>query len=377
MHDWTTLNSFCCGSEQKSETEKKHERWLYVTEVPEDAKERFILKGYRPFGMSPLACVRSALSYTNETLNIWTHLIAAIYFIHFYWNDQRLRHFYSSHSWSTLGPLALYQLSLVVIFAFSAWAHLFNSMSAVWRHMCFMLDYVGICFYAMCSAIVYCYYSGDGNKAFDAVGHTNYVLIMTLVTISMTWITCQTRCADNTTTSCGKSKRATCFGVLFWMGIIPIIIRGLDHISLDSVSCMAHHMTTLSSNPLDFSSHCRHDTLSHLRLFRSVVLMGVSGLLLVKRIPECWSPGLFDIIGHSHILMHISSFYSMREHFLLQLDNLAYFQDPNSNVMSGFEYLAELATASIITIVLASVFIILLTAKRIIRVYALQRSPSS
>ncbi len=47
-------------------------------DVPPLFRERFILSGYRPVGLSLRSYVLSLFQIHNETLNVWSHLLAAI-----------------------------------------------------------------------------------------------------------------------------------------------------------------------------------------------------------------------------------------------------------------------------------------------------------
>lgn len=47
-------------------------------DVPSLFRERFILSGYRPVGQSWRCYVLSLFQVHNETLNVWSHLLAAV-----------------------------------------------------------------------------------------------------------------------------------------------------------------------------------------------------------------------------------------------------------------------------------------------------------
>lgn len=47
-------------------------------DVPPLFRERFILAGYRPVGLSWRCYVLSLFQIHNETLNVWSHLLAAV-----------------------------------------------------------------------------------------------------------------------------------------------------------------------------------------------------------------------------------------------------------------------------------------------------------
>lgn len=47
-------------------------------DVPPLFRERFILSGYRPVGLSWRCYVLSLFQIHNETLNVWSHLLVAV-----------------------------------------------------------------------------------------------------------------------------------------------------------------------------------------------------------------------------------------------------------------------------------------------------------
>lgn len=47
-------------------------------DVPPLFRERFILSGYRPVGLSWRCYALSLFQIHNETLNVWSHLLAAV-----------------------------------------------------------------------------------------------------------------------------------------------------------------------------------------------------------------------------------------------------------------------------------------------------------
>lgn len=48
-----------------------------AAEVPPPFRRRFVLSGYRPVGQAWRRCVLSLLQVHNESVNVWSHLLAA------------------------------------------------------------------------------------------------------------------------------------------------------------------------------------------------------------------------------------------------------------------------------------------------------------
>lgn len=128
------------------------------TEVPHYFRERYICTGYRPLNHSWRYYFLSLFQRHNETINVWTHLLAFLVFL------VKLRQLAETvdfvgdpHSW----PLLVLILSSLIYSAFSTTAHLLGSKSELCHYTFFFLDYVGVAQYQYGSAIVHFYYAVD------------------------------------------------------------------------------------------------------------------------------------------------------------------------------------------------------------------------
>ncbi|XP_045305226.1 membrane progestin receptor gamma isoform X2 [Leopardus geoffroyi] len=151
--------------------------------------EQGILFGYRHPQSSATACVLSLFQMTNETLNIWTHLLPFWFFTWRFvtalyvtdiWND--------SYSW----PLFVYMGTSCVYPLASSCAHTFNSMSKNARHICYFLDYGAVNLFSLGSAIAYSAYSIP-NVMVNTTFHDYYVPLAVLNTIISTGLSCYSR----------------------------------------------------------------------------------------------------------------------------------------------------------------------------------------
>ncbi|KAF1381312.1 hypothetical protein PFLUV_G00152560 [Perca fluviatilis] len=128
------------------------------TEVPYYFRERYVCTGYRPLYQNWRYYFLSLFQRHNETINIWTHLLALLVIL------VRLRQLAETvdfvgdpHSW----PLLILILSSLTYSAFSAAAHLLGGKSELCHYIFFFLDYVGVAQYQYGSAIVHFYYAVD------------------------------------------------------------------------------------------------------------------------------------------------------------------------------------------------------------------------
>lgn len=128
------------------------------TEVPPYFRERYVCTGYRPLNQNWRYYFLSLFQRHNETINVWTHLLAFLVFL------VKLRQLTETvdfvgdhHSW----PLLVLILSSLTYSAFSAAAHLLGGKSEQCHYTFFFLDYVGVAQYQYGSAIVHFYYAVD------------------------------------------------------------------------------------------------------------------------------------------------------------------------------------------------------------------------
>ncbi|OBS79544.1 hypothetical protein A6R68_18056, partial [Neotoma lepida] len=112
---------------------RKLPRLFRIDQVPQVFHEQGILFGYRHPQSSATACILSLFQMTNETLNIWTHLLPFWFVTALYMTDIQN----DSYSW----PMLVYMCTSCVYPLASSCAHTFSSMSKNARHICYFLDY--------------------------------------------------------------------------------------------------------------------------------------------------------------------------------------------------------------------------------------------
>ncbi|XP_045889575.1 membrane progestin receptor beta-like [Micropterus dolomieu] len=260
-------------------------------DVPPLFRERFILSGYRPVGLSWRCYVLSLFQIHNETLNVWSHLLAAVCVA------LRFMAFTVLQGGGILGfrlqgpegqgfsvdvsslPLVHYVFSAVTYLSCSATAHLLQSRSEQAHYSLFFLDYVGVAVYQYGCALALCLYSSDSAWTQSMLGQ-----VFLPAAALLAWFSCA----------------ACCYAKLRFRRPYPlhrklcqVVPMGVAYL-LD-ISPIAHRLITGSwASNSALPLHCLQ-----------VVLFLLSAFFFSCPIPERFSPGRFDIVGHGHQLFHI------------------------------------------------------------------------
>ncbi|XP_008295576.1 progestin and adipoQ receptor family member VII, a [Stegastes partitus] len=128
------------------------------TEVPYYFRERYVCTGYRPLNQNWRYYLLSMFQRHNETVNIWTHLLAFLVFlVKLSQLAETVDFVEDQHSW----PLLVLILSSLIYSAFSVAAHMLGGKSELCHYCFFFLDYVGVAQYQYGSAVVHFYYAVD------------------------------------------------------------------------------------------------------------------------------------------------------------------------------------------------------------------------
>lgn len=129
-------------------------------EVPDCIRERHISSGYRQLHQTWRYYFLSLFQRHNETLNVWTHLLAFLILLAKFSDLTETVDFVNdSHAW----PLLVLVLSSLNYTAFSVIAHLLGGKSELCHFSFFFLDYVGVAQYQHGSAVAHFYYAVDKN----------------------------------------------------------------------------------------------------------------------------------------------------------------------------------------------------------------------
>ncbi|NWV30056.1 MPRGB protein, partial [Origma solitaria] len=261
-------------------------RLLSIHQVPKSYREPGILLGYRPPRSSACACLLSLFQMNNETLNIWTHLVPAWYFLWLFlarlrrgWPDPGLWPFLAF-----LGTCGLYPLA-------SSAAHTFSAASGRARHLGYCCDYAALSLYSLGSALAYSAYVFP----LEWVGstfHEFYVPVAVFNTVVSTGLSCYSRFLEAERPRLSKASRTLAFVYPYIFDSIPLFYRLWQ--------CLGQGCSDGS-----IALHLRHSLCAFLTCF-----------IFTSHLPESLAPGAFDFIGHSHQVFHVCGI--LGTHFQLE-----------------------------------------------------------
>uniref|UniRef100_A0A8C9Z1W2 Progestin and adipoQ receptor family member 8 n=1 Tax=Sander lucioperca TaxID=283035 RepID=A0A8C9Z1W2_SANLU len=238
-------------------------------DVPPLFRERFILSGYRPPGLPWRCYVLSLFQIHNETLSVWSHLLAAG-ILGFRLQGPEGQGF--SVDVSSL-PLVLYAFSAVTYLSCSAAAHLLQSHSETAHYSLFFLDYVGVAIYQYGCALALCLYSSDTTWTQSMLGQ-----VFLPAAALLAWLSC---------TACCYAKLRFRRPYPLHRKLCQVLPMGVAYL-LD-ISPVAHRGASYSPHVYDQIS---------------VMLFLLSAFFFSCPVPERCSPGGYDIVGHGHQLFH-------------------------------------------------------------------------
>lgn len=288
------------------------EKLFAVSEVPEHFRESFILSGYRSPRSSFSQCVLSVFQLTNETLNIWTHLIATVVFG---WNIVAFCQNLEETSFPCMMPLFIYMATMFGVPFASTLAHIFNTMSDRARHVCFYVDYWVLSLFGFSSANAFHAYSFTESQKTSFYANV-YLPGAALMCCGCFLISCHTR-----NMNVGRRRkviRFLSFGLPYFYYVLPLLFR-------------------LLADPSSRDADYFH--------WQQFIFGFLSAFLYCSHIPERLFPGKFDFIGHSHQLFHVAAVVGSHYELLALMKDSAVKQPPSSVSCSTYLLLMILVFA--------------------------------
>lgn len=312
---------------------------LSADKIAPEFHELGILSGYRKPPCSFKLGFLSIFQLHNETLNIWTQIVPAFYFI----SELFLCFFHLGERF-----LLLYLITITLFLFTSSCAHTFSCLSPRSRHVCFFLDYVGITTYS--SGCAACYYAFalpvDFMRLSSSIGLNVcdiYLFISILLCIWGTHLSCETR-----------FWKPSLFRNFVRMGAFAINLIYLAVPVLWRVISCSRESDTASNYPECASAY--YWSLHFLFTF-------TAGILYLSHFPERMFPGKFDTFGHSHQLFHVfSALGSVMQYYALRTD-LRY-RTTNLKLMLHAPSI-PLSLLCIVIVVLSNTFIFFKFCKRL------------
>lgn len=260
-------------------------RLLTYDELPIPWQENpYILRGYR-FSHTFSDCLKSMLTWHNETCNIWTHLLAFIGML-----GIAFFHWPTTMSWQESTAMDKFTMLVFLIAAMkclvcsTVW-HTFSSVANIdhmKRFAC--VDYTGITI-LIASSILTTEYAAFYCRP---ISRTAYMVVTTLFGIVGTFITWHPSFDDEF----GKSKRVAFFVSFAIAGSLAFFHAAYLH---GLVSTFWFYFPVL----------------------KSLLCYSVGVVVYSLLIPERWCPGgIFDYFGMSHNLWHACVFGGIYYHYL-------------------------------------------------------------
>ncbi|XP_072303860.1 membrane progestin receptor alpha-like [Eucyclogobius newberryi] len=131
---------------------------LTESDIPAHLRDRNITSGYRQLHQNWRYYFLSMFQRHNETLNVWTHLVALLIILAKCCDLAKNVDFVNDvHAW----PLLILLISSLNYTAFSVIAHLLGSKSEFCHFVFYYLDYIGVAQYQYGSAVAHFYYAID------------------------------------------------------------------------------------------------------------------------------------------------------------------------------------------------------------------------
>ena len=291
--------------------------YVTVDHVPEQYKERFLTRGYRQPYSSFLDCLVSVCRPTNETLNIWTHLLPLVYLIHYFRRTFPCQVWPLSQMDPHYYPLLAEELSALAYLLGSVVAHTFNCMTPRIRHICFFLDYTAISMFGAGGTCSTFYYLRPlGVDAFFLYLPNVYIGLSCLCNILAMYLCCASR---HKWESSKFVIRTLAFTLPFITGNFPSYYRILNCV-ITGQEC----------------------TSSLLYIFFGSIAYLFAAMFNSLRFPERKFPSTFDICGHSHQWFHILTTVGTVCHFWAVHLELEAREDQMEKLLEGITFNSSL-----------------------------------
>ncbi|KAG7244251.1 hypothetical protein INR49_004389 [Caranx melampygus] len=286
------LNRLPCLSDLIPSSVPSPSPTVTASQVPSLFREPYILSGYRPVQQDWRCYLLSLFQRHNESLNVWTHLLAGPVLLLRWWaNVGALGYTLDAASL----PLSLFLVSSFTYLFFSVTAHLLQSHSERAHYFFFFMDYVGVAVYQYGCSLGHYFYTSE------PAWRESYIGPLFLPSAAFFgWLSCAGCCfAKSRYRRPYPPRRKIC-------QLIPTTLAYV----LD-ISPVAHRLFTVpwTQEPaLPF----------HALQIASFLL---AALFFSCPIPERFFPGHCDFVGQGHQIFHL--FLSLCTVFQLE----ALFQD--------------------------------------------------
>ncbi|XP_063054197.1 membrane progestin receptor alpha-B [Engraulis encrasicolus] len=248
-----------------------------LNDVPWVFREPDILTGYRLPDQSWRYYFLSLFQRHNESVNVWTHLLAAlVVLVKFRELSETVDFLRDPHAL----PLFIVLLAAFTYLAFSAVAHLLSAKSELSHYTFYFLDYVGVATYQYGSALVHFYY------VIEEAWHERVRGVFLPLAAFLAWLSCA---------GCCYGKYASPHLPKFAHKLFQVVPSGLAYL-LD-ISPVFHRIYSC------YQQGCTDAAVSYHRY--QVAFFLVSAYFFSYPHPERWLRGRCDFLGQGHQIFHV------------------------------------------------------------------------
>lgn len=236
-----------------------------------------VIRGYRLENKSISYYLKSIFLFHNETVNIWSHLIAFILMIKTSYDC--IQSFENTSGY--YDTIVCFGLCCAAYTFLSTMAHTVHSKSPTYHYICYELDYLGIGYYTLGSCILVYHFSW--RESFYLISDLVFLPIM--VTMSVFGFVCCTISKLYYRRPYPPQRKLWnifSFGLQCALAFSGLLARYYDAYQNEGISNLNHHS-------------------------RYIVCILVSVMFFSSHIPETSFPGTFDYIGQGHHVFHVLS----------------------------------------------------------------------
>ncbi|KAI9154661.1 HlyIII-domain-containing protein [Paramyrothecium foliicola] len=262
---------------------------LLFDELPEWAKDNeFILSGWRPETNSQWECIKSMCYIHNETGNIYTHLLAAVWMVVLgLWWSVRAKELYPTANSDDAIVFFLFFLGGTVCYLLSTTYHVMSNHSHATHFFCLKLDFLGILV-----VTAGCFPPGLW-----------YTFPCASRQVKFTWIA-----IDLT------AQFIAAILVLFVKSFQAHKMRPLRGFVFSVMASSAFYPIAIKIMQVGWSRAATEYGASLYALTLLIYLCSV--IIYALRVPEAWKPGFFDIWCQSHQIFHVGMAIGLTVHFM-------------------------------------------------------------
>ncbi|XP_074604117.1 adiponectin receptor protein-like [Brevipalpus obovatus] len=240
----------------------------------------FILTGYRAINKNYHVYIKSIFIFHNETLNIWSHMIASLYFFRLIGEIGESRGPFCRIK--NRAPMLAFLLSAFLGFGISAVYHTWSPLSERARTLLVKLDYVGITNLVTNGFVAWIYYSFS-NSEIQSIYLSSIMiggLIMTIISQVETFNDQDSR-----------HIRAGTFVFFGSAALAPACYLIYKSWTEEKMAMIVQELTL------------------------TIMVFILAIIIYTSRFPESFFPGKFDYFGSSHSLFHWLVIVAILHHY--------------------------------------------------------------